>query len=225
MPNGTRRRCHFSTSGRVSVSADLLRFEVTSPGQPVTATVEFSAGTRTQSDAHVVLSVDPIRGLEGPGGAGDVEASLSFAGHGEGTLDGMLRGAGPTVAGQWIGSGLRHGRLVFALRAGATGTYTVPVRGDGLVRATASGRPDTEEAPRAVGGRRGGFAAVPPRGGKTFRISGRFSTDTTNDTSAASASRDKVAGISASPAMRAPSGSDSTSSFTRWAPLRTASKR
>jgi hypothetical protein len=118
----------FSSRTSLKVSADLLLFEITSPGQPATATVEFSAGTRTQSGAPVVLSVEPLRGLEGPGGAGDVETSLSFAGQGAGTVDGMVRGAGPTVAGQWIGSGLRHGRLVFALRAGASGTYTVPVR-------------------------------------------------------------------------------------------------
>jgi len=117
----------FSSRTTLKVSADLLRFEVAS-GQPATAIVEFSAGTRTQSGAQVVLSVEPLRGLEGPGGAADVETSVSFAGHGEGTLNGMLRAAGPTVAGQWIGSGMRHGRLVFALQAGAPGTYTVPVR-------------------------------------------------------------------------------------------------
>lgn len=118
----------FSSRTSLKVSADLLRFDVASSGQPATATVEFSAGTRTQSGAQVVLSVEPLRGVEGPGGAGDAETSLSFAGHGEGTLGGMLRGTGPTVAGQWIGSGMRHGRLVFALQADASGTYTVPVR-------------------------------------------------------------------------------------------------
>ena len=117
-----------STRTSLKVSADLLQFDVMSPGQPAIATVEFSAGTRTQSGAPVVLSVEPLSGLEGPGGAGDVETSLSFAGQGEGTLGGMLRGTGPTVAGQWMGSGMRHGRLVFALQAGASGTYTVPIR-------------------------------------------------------------------------------------------------
>jgi hypothetical protein len=118
----------FSSRTSLKVSADLLHFEVTSPDRPVTAIVEFSAGTRTHTGAQVVLSVEPLRGLEGPGGASDVETALSFAGQGEGTLQGVLRTAGPTVAGQWIGSGLRQGRLVFALRAGASGTYTVPVR-------------------------------------------------------------------------------------------------
>ena len=117
----------FSSRTSLKVSADLLRFEVAS-GQTATASVEFSAGTRTQSGAQVVLSVEPIRGVEGPGGAGDVETSVSFSGQGEGTLGGLLRGTGPTVAGRWIGSGMRHGRLVFALQADASGTYTVPVR-------------------------------------------------------------------------------------------------
>ena len=118
----------FSSRTSLKVSADLLRFDVASSGQLATASVEFSAGTRTQSGAQVVLSVEPLRGVEGPGGAGDVETSLSFSGQGEGTLGGLLRGTGPTVAGQWIGSGMRHGRLVFALQADASGTYIVPVR-------------------------------------------------------------------------------------------------
>jgi hypothetical protein len=117
----------FSSRTSLKVSADLLRFEVAS-GQTATASVEFSAGTRTQSGAQVVLSVEPLRGIEGPGGAGDVETSVSFDGQGEGTLGGILRGTGPTVAGQWIGSGMRHGRLVFALQTDASGTYSVPVR-------------------------------------------------------------------------------------------------
>jgi len=117
----------FSSRTSLKVSADVLRFDVAS-GQTATASVAFSAGTRTQSGAQVVLSVEPLRGVEGPGGAGDVETSLSFSGHGEGTLGGLLRGTGPTVAGQWIGSGMRHGRLVFALQADASGTYIVPVR-------------------------------------------------------------------------------------------------
>ena len=118
----------FSSRTSLKVSADLLRFDVASSGQAATASVEFSAGTRTQSGAQVVLSVEPLRGVEGPGGAGDVETSLSFAGQGEGTLGGVLPGTGPTVAGQWSGSGMRHGRLVFALQASASGTYTLPVR-------------------------------------------------------------------------------------------------
>ena len=112
----------------LKVSADLLHFDVASPGQPALAAVDFFAGARTLADAQVVLSVEPLRGVEGPGGAADVESSVSFTGEGDGTLGGMLAPIGPTIAGKWTGSGLRRGRLIFALRAGAAGGYTVPVR-------------------------------------------------------------------------------------------------
>ena len=75
-----------------------------------------------------MLSVEPVRSLDGPGGAADVESSVSLAGQGEGTLTGAVGFAGPTVAGRWVGSGLRTGRLVFSLRVAASGRYTLPVR-------------------------------------------------------------------------------------------------
>ncbi len=106
----------------------MLRFDVITPGQAATAEVEFSAGARTPSGAEVVLSMEPERAIEGPGGAADVESSLSFSGEGEGTTAGIVGSGAPTIAGRWSGSGLRSGRLVFSLRAGATGTYTLPVR-------------------------------------------------------------------------------------------------
>lgn len=118
----------FSSRTSLRVSAELLQFEVATPNQPAIAAVDFSAGARTQAGAEVVLSVEPVRGVEGPGGAADVEASLSFSGEGDGTLGGVLAAGGPTVAGRWVGSGLRNGRLLFALRTAASGTYTVPMR-------------------------------------------------------------------------------------------------
>lgn len=118
----------FTSRTSLKVSSHVLQFDVTAPGQAATAAVEFSAGARTQSGGEVVLSVEPVRAIEGPGGAADVEASLSVGGEGEGLTGGMLASSGPTVAGRWIGSGLRTGRLVFSLRAGASGSYTVPVR-------------------------------------------------------------------------------------------------
>ncbi len=118
----------FSSRTSLHVSADLLEFDVASPGRPATAAIEFSAGARTRPDAEVVLSVEPLRGMDGPGGAADVESPVSFAGEGGGTMSGTLASSGAAVAGRWIGSGLRRGRLVFALRSGAAGTYTLPVR-------------------------------------------------------------------------------------------------
>jgi len=79
-----------------------------------------------------VLSVEPLTGLLGPGGAADVETTLAFDGSGEGTRAGVLDPAAPTVAAHWTGSGLRRGRLTFTLRAGAEMTCQevrfIPVR-------------------------------------------------------------------------------------------------
>jgi hypothetical protein len=61
-------------------------------------------------------------------GATGEESPVSFTGEGDGALDGLLGSADRAVAGRWIGSGLRRGRLVFMMRAGTAGTYIVPVR-------------------------------------------------------------------------------------------------
>jgi hypothetical protein len=118
----------FTSRTSLKVSTDLLQFDVAGPGQPATAIVDFAAGARTQAGAEVLLSIEQLHGVEGPGGASELESSVSFAGEGAGTLAGALVAAGPAVAGRWIGSGLRQGRLVFALRAGASGNYILPVR-------------------------------------------------------------------------------------------------
>ncbi len=118
----------FSSRTSLHVSADLLQFEIAAPGGLATAAVDFSAGARTRPEAEVVLSVEPLRGVDGPGGAADVESSVSFAGEGGGTLSGTLGAAATAVAGRWTGSGLRRGRLVFALHAEASGRYSLPVR-------------------------------------------------------------------------------------------------
>lgn len=118
----------FSSRTSLHVSADLLQFEIAAPGGPATAAVDFSAAARTRPEAEVVLSVEPLRGVDGPGGAADVESSVSFAGEGGGTLSGTLDAAAAAVAGRWTGSGQRRGRLVFVLRGGASGRYILPVR-------------------------------------------------------------------------------------------------
>jgi hypothetical protein len=76
----------------------------------------------------VVLSVEPLRAFDGPGGAADVVTAVSFSGVGEGTTSGALVQSQPSIAGRWTGSGLRTGTLVFVLRAAAPGTYLLPVR-------------------------------------------------------------------------------------------------
>ena len=110
------------------VSSELLQFDVARPDAPATAAIEFSAGARTASGADIVLSVEPLHGIDGPGGAADVETALTVAGHGQGLLSGHVDPVRSTVVGRWSGSGLRTGRLVFTLRAHAAGSYAMPVR-------------------------------------------------------------------------------------------------
>jgi hypothetical protein len=118
----------FGSRTSLRVSTDLLQFEVTSAGQPATMSVDFAAGARTRSGAEVILSVERLRAIEGPGGAADVESTVRFAGEGDGTLAGDLSAAGPSLAGRWLGSGMRTGRIVFSLRVAASGSYVLPVR-------------------------------------------------------------------------------------------------
>jgi hypothetical protein len=110
------------------VSTDTLRFDVTDAETPAVVSVDFVAGARTRAAGEVVLTVERVRALEGPGGAADVEASVEFAGAGEGTLAGPLEPTAVAVGARWIGSGRRTGRLRFSLRAGVAGAYTLPVR-------------------------------------------------------------------------------------------------
>lgn len=112
----------------LKVSSRVLHFDVTQPGAVATAAMEFSAGARLSSGSDVVLTVEPLRGLDGPGGAADVETALDFVGEGEGMLAGSIAMARSTIVGRWQGSGLREGRVIFQLRADAAGTYSLPVR-------------------------------------------------------------------------------------------------
>lgn len=118
----------FSSRVSLKVSTDLLRFAVAARDQAPTMAVEFSAAARTQAGAEVLLSVEPLDGVKASGGPSNLEPSVSFAGEGAGALGGELSSAGATVAGRWTGSGLRRGRIVFALSAAEPGVYTVPVR-------------------------------------------------------------------------------------------------
>lgn len=112
----------------LKVSSRVLHFDVTQPGAVATAAMEFSAGARLSSGSDVVLTVEPLRGLDGPGGAAGVETALDFVGEGDGMLAGSIAMARSTIVGRWQGSGLREGRVIFQLRADAAGTYSLPVR-------------------------------------------------------------------------------------------------
>jgi hypothetical protein len=112
----------------LKVSNDVLQFNVIEAGGVATASVDVSAGARVLSGVDVVLTVEPLRQLEGASGAADVQTAVTFEGDGDGLVGGQLDRIRPTVAGRWQGSGLRHGRLSFAIRARTAATYTLPVR-------------------------------------------------------------------------------------------------
>jgi hypothetical protein len=112
----------------LKVSSRVLRFDVPRGGGAATASIDFSAAARMGVGGGVVLSVEPVRAVDGPGGAADVETALSFTGVGPGLLAGTMASGDATVVGRWTGSGRRDGRVVFTLRAAAPGHYSVPVR-------------------------------------------------------------------------------------------------
>ena len=113
-----------SSRTTLQVSSDLLAFDVASTETPATASVDFLAAARTHAGSPVVLSIEPDHEATSEGAL----SSLTFNGEGAGTTSGTVRAEAPTVAGQWIGSGVRRGRLVFALRSSTLGTHIVPIR-------------------------------------------------------------------------------------------------
>lgn len=118
----------FATRTSLKVSSQVLQFDLDNPDQPGLAAIDFAVGARTRIGGEVVLTVEPVRSVVGPEGAADILTSVTFSGTGLGTLAGALQESGTTVAGRWNGSGLRTGRLTFALRAPVSGSYTLPVR-------------------------------------------------------------------------------------------------
>ncbi len=117
-------RVRFESRTSLSVSSSVLHFHHADPQAPSIIEIDFEARARTHVAGEVVLTVEPMRQLDGPGGSVDV----SFNGEGEGTRDGALSDGAPSVVGRWTGSGSRAGRVAFSLRAAAPGDYNVPLR-------------------------------------------------------------------------------------------------
>jgi hypothetical protein len=117
----------FDTRTSLTVSTRVLHFDVQDPAQSATEVVDVQAAARTIAGGEVVLSVESPVAAYGPGPS-DVETALSFEGHGNGLISGVLDSTSPRIAGRWIGSGKRTGQLVFALRASEAGRYARPVR-------------------------------------------------------------------------------------------------
>jgi hypothetical protein len=106
------------------VSSDVLHFHVTDAGQPAEVVVTFSAGARTASTADVLLFVTALNAHSDPSLIG---TALTISSGTSEAVTGPVTSDGPSLAAQWIGGGLRNGRIHFQLRA-APGTYVVPVR-------------------------------------------------------------------------------------------------
>lgn len=114
----------FSSRTALKVSSELLAFDVTSAATAATVSVDFVAAARTHASGPVVLSIDAVPEASSESNV----SSLTFNGDGAGTTSGSVTTAAATVAGQWVGSGVRRGRLVFALRSSTLGTHIVPIR-------------------------------------------------------------------------------------------------
>lgn len=117
----------FAPRPTLAVSSHVLRFRIEPGATQAEAAIDFTAAMRAMPDAEIVLAVEAAKAVQGPGGAADVDAVLTFTGEGDGVQAGTLDANGAVVAARWSGGGQRRGRLVFTLRASAPGVYTVPV--------------------------------------------------------------------------------------------------
>jgi hypothetical protein len=97
-------------------SSELLTFHVVD-GTPAEATLDFSAGLRIPTGTVVALTAEADAP---PPGVLTVVSS-------DAATSSLLTPAEPTAVAQWVGSGLRTGRLTLRLQA-APGIYQVPVR-------------------------------------------------------------------------------------------------
>jgi hypothetical protein len=105
----------------------VLQFRIEPGTTQAHAAIDFTAAVRAHPGADVLLSIEPAKAIQGPGGAADADVTLTFIGEGDGTHGGMLDTNRSVVAARWTGGGQRRGRLIFTLRASTPGDYTVPV--------------------------------------------------------------------------------------------------
>lgn len=101
------------------VSAHVLTFVVPPGGSPATASLDFTAGVRTEPGRDVLLVA------RAPGAPDLALVFTSGAGPQEG---GRLAAGEPVVLARWSGGGRRTGRIVFTLEDAAPGLYTVPIQ-------------------------------------------------------------------------------------------------
>jgi hypothetical protein len=127
VPASVKVTAQLSSRTSLRVSNDLLQFEVVYPTQPVMVSVGFAAGARTFPDGAVLLSFEMVEHVRGIDGLPHGGATLTLMNEDGGTLTEVKPGV-PTTARHWVGSGLRTGHLVLALRAETAGRYMVPIR-------------------------------------------------------------------------------------------------
>ena len=117
----------FAPRPTLTVSSPVLRFRIERGETQAEAAIDFTAAMRAMPDAEIVLTIEAARAIQGPGGAADVDAVVTFTGEGDGVQTAALEANRSVVAARWSGGGQRSGRLLFTLRASAPGVYTVPV--------------------------------------------------------------------------------------------------
>jgi hypothetical protein len=107
----------FSPRMTLRAGSELLTFHVVD-GTPAEATVDFSAGLRIPTGSVVALAAQADAPMSGV---------LTVVASDEDSTPVLLTPAEPTDVAQWVGSGLRTGRLTVRLQA-PPGVYQVPVR-------------------------------------------------------------------------------------------------
>jgi hypothetical protein len=109
----------FAPRTSLTITTPTLRFVINDAAMPAYATVDFSAAARTLANGEVTLVLRLV---------GDVAPGvvLSIAGGSDGVVVGAVPTSQEVAAACWTGSGLRSGRVTFALSA-KPGTHDIPV--------------------------------------------------------------------------------------------------
>jgi hypothetical protein len=121
-------RAEFSSRTSLHVSSSLVQFDVADPLIWQTKVIHFSAFARTIPGGEVLLTMEPVGGVQAPE-RGPAAQDLSVLYEGEGGNSGTASEAGRHVVGRWTGSGVREGHVSFTLRgAQAPGVYALSVK-------------------------------------------------------------------------------------------------
>jgi hypothetical protein len=120
-------RAEFKSHTSLRVSSSQLRFEIADTLDIPRVAIEFSAAARTYRDGEVALTVEPVGSLQGPDSGPPADLMVQY--DAEGGRAGSLSDAAPHVVGQWVGGGVREGRVWFTLRgARAPGVYVLALK-------------------------------------------------------------------------------------------------